>query len=71
MSIGMGVANPKFVKGGRKIKKAKHCTIPQTLIKMKREKGYKIRRKVYNLSVVKKNTTIESMQKDAPNQIGK
>ena len=25
MPIGMGVANPKFVKGGIKLKKAKHC----------------------------------------------
>ena len=28
MSTGMGVADPKFVKGSRKLKKAKHCTIP-------------------------------------------
>ena len=28
----MGVTDPKFVKGGRKLKRVKHCTIPKTLI---------------------------------------
>ena len=73
MPTGMGVANLKFVKGGRKLKKAKHCTILETLIKdekMKSEKAAKMRKRVYSLSVVKKTTTIESMQKDAPNQMG-
>ena len=28
MSIGMGVASPKFSKSDRKPKKTKHCTIP-------------------------------------------
>ena len=73
MPTGMGVANPKFVKGGRKLKKEKHCTILETLIKdekMKSEKASKMRKRVYSLSVVKKTTTIESMQKDAPNQWG-
>ena len=32
MPIGMGVNDPKFVKGGRKLKKTKHCTIPKTLM---------------------------------------
>ena len=31
MPTGMGVTNPKLSKGGRKLKKAKHCTIPITL----------------------------------------
>ena len=35
MPIGMGVTNPKLAKGGRKLKKEKHCTIPKTLNKMK------------------------------------
>ena len=32
MPTGIGVANPKFIKSGRKFKKAKHCTILETLI---------------------------------------
>ena len=32
MPTGMGVTDPKFVKGGRKLKKTRHCTIPKTLI---------------------------------------
>ena len=31
MPIGMGVINPKLAKGGRKLKKTKHCNIPKTL----------------------------------------
>ena len=32
MPIGMGGTDLKFVKGGRKLKRVKHCTIPKTLI---------------------------------------
>ena len=32
MPIGMGATDPNFVKGGRKLKKEKHCTILKTLI---------------------------------------
>ena len=32
MTTGMGVTDPKFVKGGRKLKKTRYCTIPKTLI---------------------------------------
>ena len=28
MPTSMGVADPKLAKGGKKLKKAKHCTIP-------------------------------------------
>ena len=38
MPTGMGVTNPKLAKGGRKLKKAKHCTIPKTLCKNGKEK---------------------------------
>ena len=41
MPTGMGVTNPKFVKGGRKLKKAKHCTIPLTLIEDEKRKNFK------------------------------
>ena len=58
MPTGMRVTDPKFVKGGRKLKKIKHCTIPKTMMK------------VYSLNVVKKRTTTKSMQKDALNQMG-
>ena len=37
---------------------------------MKKKKASKIRKRVYSLNVAKKNTTRESMQKDAPNQMG-
>ena len=37
---------------------------------MKSKKSSKMRRIIYNISVVKKNTKIESMQKDAPTQMG-
>ena len=33
----MGVTKPKLAKGGRKLKKAKHCTISKTLKKMKKK----------------------------------
>ena len=63
MSTSMGVTNPKFVKGGRNLKKTKYCTIPKTLMEDENEKTSRIRRKVYGLIMVKKNTTTESMQK--------
>ena len=28
MPIGKGVADPKLLKGGKKLKRVKHCTIP-------------------------------------------
>ena len=37
MPTGMGVTNPKLAKGGRNLKKAKHCTIPKTLNKMEKK----------------------------------
>ena len=37
---------------------------------MKSEKTSKIRKRVYSVNVVKKNTTRASMQKDAPNPNG-
>ena len=36
---------------------------------MKSEKASNMRKRIYNLKVVKKNTTIESMQTDEPNQV--
>ena len=71
MPIGMGVTDPKFVKGGRKLKKAKHCTIPKTLIKDEKKKASKIRKRIYSVNMVKKDTTRESMKKDVPKQMGK
>ena len=37
---------------------------------MKSEKASKIRMKAYSLNVVKKSANTESMQKNAPNQMG-
>ena len=33
MPTGMGVIDLKFIKGGRKLKKKKHCTIPSNLVR--------------------------------------
>ena len=56
MPTSMGVIDPKFAKGGRKLKKTKHCTIPQKLEKMKSEKAYRIRKRSYLLCVGKEMT---------------
>ena len=53
MPTGVGVIDPKFVKGGRKLKKTKHCTIPPNLEKMESEKALRIRRRSYPLCVGK------------------
>ena len=53
MSTSMGVIDPKFAKGGRKLKKTKHCTIPPNLEKMKSEKASGIRKRSYLLCVGK------------------
>ena len=40
MPTGMGVTNLNLSKGGRKLKVARHCTIPNTLNKLEKEKGF-------------------------------
>ena len=68
MSTGMGVIDPKFAKGGRKLNKTKHCTIPPNLEKMKSEKAFGIRKRIYLLCVERKGEkgiTMKNMQKDA------
>ena len=68
MPTGMEVIDPKFAKGGRKLKKTKHCTIPLNLEKMKSEKASRIRNRIYLLCVGKerrKRHHNEKMQKDA------
>ena len=49
----MGVIDLKFAKGGRKLKKRKHYTIPPNLEKMKSEKASEIRKISYLLCVGK------------------
>ena len=40
MSSGMGVANPKFSKSGRKHNKTRHCTNPKNILQVKeKQKG--------------------------------
>ena len=51
MPTGMGVSDPKFAKGGRKLKKTKHCTIPPNLEKMKSEKASRIRKRGHFLGI--------------------
>ena len=53
MPTSMGVVDPKFAKGGRKLKKTKHCTIPPNLEEMKSEKASGIRKRSYLLCVGK------------------
>ena len=41
MPTGMGAANPKFSKSGRKPKKTRHCTYPKNIGQEKeKQKGY-------------------------------
>ena len=40
MPTGMGVVDPKLVKGGRKLKKAKYYTIPKPRTNMKKKRAY-------------------------------
>ena len=51
MPTGMGVINPKFAKGGRKLKNTKHCTILPNLEKMKSEKASRIRKRDHLLEM--------------------
>ena len=55
MPIGMRVIDPKFAKGGRKLKKTKHCTIPPNFEKMKSEKASRIRKTDHLLGVDNEN----------------
>ena len=52
-TTGMGVIDPKFAKGGRKLKKTKHSTIPPNLEKMKSEKASRIRKRGHLLGMDK------------------
>ena len=38
MPIGMGAANPKFSKSGRKPNKTRHCTNPKNILQVKEKK---------------------------------
>ena len=51
MPTGMGVINPKFAKGSRKLKNTKHCTSPPNLEKMKSKKASRIRKTGHLLGV--------------------
>ena len=65
MPIGMGVIDPKFTKGGRKLKKTKHCTIPPNLEKMKSGKASVIRKISYLLCVGKERRKRHHNEKHA------
>ena len=43
MPTGMGVTNSKLSKGGRKLKKIKHCTIPKTLNINEKKRAFRMR----------------------------
>ena len=66
MPTGMGVIEPKFVKGGGKLKKTKHCTIPSNLMRNESfsNKGEKLS-SVCGQGKREKGTTMKIMQKDA------
>ena len=55
MSIGMGVANPKLSKGGKKLKRAKHYTIPINLEVKSKMKNLKFEELYLNYEGVQKN----------------
>ena len=66
MPTSIGVADPKPVKGGRKLKKVEHCIIPKTLNKHVKEKSFWSRIENSN---GKEKAIEEKMQKNAPNQV--
>ena len=55
MSTGMRATNPKLSKGGRKLKMAKHCTIPINLEVQKKKKNLKFEELYLNYGGVQKN----------------
>ena len=55
MSTGVGATNPKLSKGGRKFKKAKHCTIPINLEVKSQMKNIQFEELYLNYEVVQKN----------------
>ena len=55
MPIGVRAANPKFSKDGRKLKKAKHCTIPINLEVKSKIKNLQFKELYLNYEGVQKN----------------
>ena len=66
MPTGMGVIDKKFIKGGRKLKKIKHCTIPSNMMRNESfsNKGDKLS-SVCGQRKRKKDTTMKNIHKDA------
>ena len=56
----MGAIDPKLIKGGRKLKKAKHCTIPN-LEQNNRKIDYELRNRNGNKKVEKEKDIVENM----------
>ena len=73
MPTGMGVTNPKFFKGGRNLKKTNIAPFHKPWKEMKNERASKIRKESHTLIGLneKRNTRVESMQKDAQNLMGR
>ena len=69
MPTGMGAANPKLSKGGRKLKRAKHCTISINLEVKSKMKNLQFEELYLNYEVFKRITTMENLQNEAPNQV--
>ena len=46
MPTSMGVTNPKLANGVRKLKKAKHCTIPKTLKRNENQRAFGMRNRI-------------------------
>ena len=55
MPIGVGATNPKLFKGGRNLKKAKHCTIPINLEVKRKMKNLQFEEMYLNYKGVQKN----------------
>ena len=60
MLTGMGVVDPKFAKGGRKLKKTRHCTIPN-LEHNDRKRAFELEKLNLKQKVEKEKATMGNM----------
>ena len=60
MPTGMGVADPKLDKGGRKLKKTKHCSIPN-LEQNDRKRAYELEKLNLKQKVEKEKAIVGNM----------
>ena len=68
MPTGMGVVDPKLVRGGRKLKRVKHCTIPN-LEQNDKKRASELEELKMKHRVEKEKAIVGNMYKDAPKQV--